>query len=391
MKKEKKIGLTTMIFIALILGAVTGVIINLTLSSNKFVMDYVVNGAFYIVGQGFIRGMQMLVVPLVFCSIVCGAAAIGDTKTLGKVGLKTVMFYMATTVLAVTLALGVANVINPGKGANLAKMMTAAKAAGSTVGKTTTSTSAVDTILNIIPTNPIQALANGDMLAIIFFALLIGIILAKLGERVQLMTNFFSQGNDIMMEMTMMVMKVAPIAVYCLIARTFSSMGFSVIIYMLKYVIAVLIALLLQGFGVYQILLFIFTRLNPFKFIKKFFPVMAFAFSTATSNATIPLSIETLEEKIGVSRKISSFTIPLGATVNMDGTSIMQGVAVVFVAQAYGITLTPMNMLTVIATATLASIGTAGVPSVGLITLTMVFNSVGLVDKEVYNKAIPNE
>ena len=277
MKKEKKIGLTTMIFIALILGAVTGVIINLTLSSNKFVMDYVVNGAFYIVGQGFIRGMQMLVVPLVFCSIVCGAAAIGDTKTLGKVGLKTVMFYMATTVLAVTLALGVANVINPGKGANLAKMMTAAKAAGSTVGKTTTSTSAVDTILNIIPTNPIQALANGDMLAIIFFALLIGIILAKLGERVQLMTNFFSQGNDIMMEMTMMVMKVAPIAVYCLIARTFSSMGFSVIIYMLKYVIAVLIALLLQGFGVYQILLFIFTRLNPFKFIKKFFPVMAFA------------------------------------------------------------------------------------------------------------------
>lgn len=431
MKKEKKIGLTTMIFIALILGAVTGVIINLTLSSSKFVMDYVVNGAFYIVGQGFIRGMQMLVVPLVFCSIVCGAAAIGDTKTLGKVGLKTVMFYMATTVLAVTLALGVANVINPGKGANLAKMMTAAKAAGSTVGKTTTSTSAVDTILNIIPTNPIQALANGDMLAIIFFALLIGIILAKLGERVQLMTNFFSQGNDIMMEMTMMVMKVAPIAVYCLIARTFSSMGFSVIIYMLKYVIAVLIALLLQGFGVYQILLFIFTRLNPFKFIKKFFLVMAFAFSTATSNATIPLSIETLEEKIGVSRKISSFTIPLGATVNMDGTSIMQGVAVVFVAQAYGITLTPMNMLTVIATATLASIGTAGVPSVGLITLTMVFNSVGLpaagitlimgidrildmartavnitgdavcttivayqndaVDKEVYNKAIPNK
>lgn len=378
MKKQKKLGLTTMIFIALILGAITGVIINLTLSSQKFVMDYIVNGAFYIVGQGFIRGMQMLVVPLVFCSIVCGAAAIGDTKTLGKVGLKTVMFYMATTVLAVTLALGVASVVNPGKGANLAKMMTAAKAAGSTVGKTTTSTSAVDTILNIIPTNPIQALANGDMLAIIFFALLIGIILAKLGERVQLMTNFFSQGNDIMMEMTMMVMKVAPIAVYCLIARTFSSMGFSVIIYMLKYVAAVLIALLLQGFGVYQILLFIFTRLNPLKFIKKFFPVMAFAFSTATSNATIPLSIETLEEKLGVSRKISSFTIPLGATVNMDGTSIMQGVAVVFVAQAYGITLTPMNMLTVVATATLASIGTAGVPSVGLITLTMVFNSVGL-------------
>lgn len=376
--QKKKIGLTTKIFIALILGAIVGVIINATCINNAIVSKYIVNGLFYVVGQGFIRAMQMLVVPLVFCSIVCGAAAIGDTKTLGKVGVKTVLFYLFTTVAAVAVALSVANIINPGAGANLSKLEAIAKAASSTTSTTTSNPSMVDTLLNIIPTNPISALASGDMLAIIFFALIIGLILAKLGDQVQLINNFFSQGNDIMMEMTMMVMSVAPVCVFCLIARTFSTLGFSVIFYMLKYVLAVLIALLLQCGIVYQTLLKVLTGLSPIKFLKKFFPVQAFAFSTATSNATIPLSIDTLKEKMGVSKRISSFTIPLGATVNMDGTSIMQGVAVVFVAQAFGIHLSMVDYITVIATATLASIGTAGVPSVGLITLTMVFNSVGL-------------
>jgi Na+/H+-dicarboxylate symporter len=376
--QKKKIGLTTKIFIALILGAIVGVIINATCINNSIVSKYIVNGLFYVVGQGFIRAMQMLVVPLVFCSIVCGAAAIGDTKTLGKVGVKTVLFYLFTTVAAVAVALSVANIINPGAGANLSKLEAIAKAASSTTSTTTSNPSMVDTLLNIIPTNPISALASGDMLAIIFFALIIGLILAKLGDQVQLINNFFSQGNDIMMEMTMMVMSVAPVCVFCLIARTFSTLGFSVIFYMLKYVLAVLIALLLQCGIVYQTLLKVLTGLSPIKFLKKFFPVQAFAFSTATSNATIPLSIDTLKEKMGVSKRISSFTIPLGATVNMDGTSIMQGVAVVFVAQAFGIHLSMVDYITVIATATLASIGTAGVPSVGLITLTMVFNSVGL-------------
>ena len=181
-----------------------------------------------------------------------------------------------------------------------------------------------------------------------------------------------------MMEMTMMVMKFAPIGVFCLIANTFAGIGFDAFLPLLKYMIGVLLALAVQGFIVYMILLKVTTGLNPVIFIKKFFPVMAFAFSTATSNATIPLSIDTLAEKMGVSRRISSFTIPLGATINMDGTAIMQGVAVVFAAQAFGIELGMSGYLTVIATATLASIGTAGVPSVGLITLTMVFASVGL-------------
>jgi len=216
------------------------------------------------------------------------------------------------------------------------------------------------------------------MLPVIIFAVFVGIILARLGKKASTVSKFFAEFNDIMMEMTVAVMNAAPIGVFCMIAKTFSGLGFSAFVPLLKYMCSVTLGLVVQCFGVYLVLLVIFTRLNPFKFLKKFFPVMGFAFSTATSNATIPLSIETLDEKMGVSRKISSFTIPLGATINMDGTSIMQGVAVVFAAQAYGIELGIGGYLTVIATATLASIGTAGIPSVGLVTLSMVFTAVGI-------------
>lgn len=325
------------------------------------------------IGQGFIRLMKMLVVPLVFCSLVCGSMAIGDTKKLGTVGVRTLIFYLFTTALAITVALSVGNIINPGIGLD----MSAIKSNAAEVEEMA-ATSLSDTILNIIPDNPLNSLASGNMLQIIVFALIVGIILAKLGERTETVGNFFSRFNDIMMEMTMMVMSLAPVGVFCLIARTFANIGFSAFVPLAKYMVGVLLALAIQCFIVYLGLLKVFTGLNPFKFIKNFFPVMAFAFSTATSNATIPLSIDTLAKKMGVSKKISSFTIPLGATINMDGTAIMQGVAVVFAAQAFGIQLDMMDYLTVIGTATLASIGTAGVPSVGLVTLTMVFNSVGL-------------
>ena len=371
-KTKKKIGLSTQIFIALLIGALFGVVIHYWIPSSYIKDTVIVEGVLYVVGQGFIRLMQMLVVPLVFCSLICGSMAIGDTKTLGKVGVKTIGFYLVTTALAVCVALGSALLINPGRGLDMDAVQKG------TVSSTTEATSLVDTLLNIIPKNPVQSMANGDMLPIIVFALFVGIMLAKLGTRGSVVANFFSQFNDVMMEMTMAIMKVAPIGVFCLIARTFATVGFSAFAPMLKYMGNVTLALAIQCLVVYQILLFVFTRLNPFKFIKKFLPVMGFAFSTATSNATIPMSIDTLSKKMGVSKQISSFTITLGATINMDGTSIMQGVAVVFIAQAYGIPLTMGNLATVVVTATLASIGTAGVPSVGLVTLAMVLNSVGL-------------
>ena len=352
--KRLHIGLTGSILIALGLGLLCGVIFHYLVPAGTVRDDVFVNGIFYVVGQGFIRLMQMLVVPLVFCSIVCGASSIGDTKTLGTIGLKTLAFYLCTTALAVTVALSIGNLINPGRGVDMSSMVASDTSALS--GSANTDVSFTDTLLNIIPKNPVQALASGDMLAI----------------------RFFEQFNDIMMKMTSMVMYVAPIGVFCLLARTFANIGFDAFLPMVKYMLGVLLALAVQCLVVYMVLLTVFARINPVKFLKKFVSVMMFAFSTATSNATIPLNIETLEKKMGVDRRISSFTIPLGATINMDGTSIMQGVAVVFTAQLFGVQLGPVEYATVIATATLASIGTAGVPSVGLITLSMVFNSVGL-------------
>ena len=371
MKKKKKRGLTTQIFIGLFLGLMVGIVFNLFVPSSYIKDTILVNGIFDVLGQGFIRLMQMLVVPLVFFSLVTGAMSMGDTKKLGKIGVKTLVFYLFTTALAITLALLLASFIKPGVGIDLSKVSQAAQA------DPAKAVSIKDTVLNLIPTNPIKAMAEGNMLQIIFFALLVGIILANLGEKAHNVANIFEEFNDIMMDMTMIVMKFAPIGVFALITKTFATLGLSAIFSMLKYMLTVVLGLGLQLFLVYMVLLTIFAKANPFKFLKKFFPVLGFAFSTSSSNATVPMNINKLEE-LGVSRKISSFTIPLGATINMDGTAIMQGVAVVFAANAYGMQLTPQNFLTVIAAATLASVGTAGIPSVGLITLSMVFNSIGL-------------
>lgn len=370
-KEKKHFSLTSLIFLSLIAGALTGIVFHYLVPAGYVRDTLFIDGIFYVLGQGFLRLMQMLVVPLVFSSLICGSAAVGDTATLGKIGLKTMVFYLATTALAITMAIVVGGVINPGTGLDTAHI----KAEDISVSETV---SIQETILNVIPKNPIASLADGDMLPIIIFAIFIGIILAKLGSNAGTVIDFFKQFNDIMMEMTDIVMKAAPVGVFCLIARTFAGIGFNAFFPLLKYMFAVLLALGIHCFIIYMILFKGFTSLSPVKFIRKFIPVMGFAFTTATSNATIPLSIETLERDMGISRKISSFTVPLGATINMDGTAIMQGVAVIFAAQAYGITLGPEQYLTVIATATLASIGTAGVPGVGLITLSMVFNSVGL-------------
>ncbi|MDU2582955.1 MAG: dicarboxylate/amino acid:cation symporter [Anaerococcus hydrogenalis] len=370
-KSDKKLSLTSKIFIALICGMILGIVMHYFVPKSHIKDDIIIDGIFYLLGQMFIRAMQMLVVPLVFFSIADGCRNMGDTKTLGKVGIRIVLFYLLTTALAIIIALSLASIINPGKGMNMElgsnefKMETGEK------------TSMKDTLLNMIPTNPIEALAKGDMLQIIIFAVIVGLLIAGMEDRMETLGNIITEMNDLMMSMTMAVMKLAPIGVFFLIARTFSNLGYDVILSMLSYMISVILGLAFQLLIVYMLLLTIFVRVNPFSFLKKYFPVMTFAFSTASSNATVPLNIQTLED-IGVDKKISSFTIPLGATINMDGTAIMQGVAVVFIANAYGIDLTLNNYLTVILTATIASVGTAGIPSVGLVTLSMVLSSVGL-------------
>ena len=369
LSRLKGISLGNQILIGMVLGMIVGLILNFYVT-DTFIKDIVLmNNVFYLGGNLFIKLMKMLVVPLVFFSIVVGVASISDVRTIGSIGGTTILIYLITTAIAVTIALEIGIIIQPGLGLNMGGIT---ETANLTVNQTMT-----DTILNIIPDNPFSSLANGDMLPVIIFGLLIGIILAKLKEETETFNKIFTEGNRIMMEMTSIVMKFAPIGVFCLMAKTFGSLGFDGIIPLTKYIICVLIGLAIQAFIVYPSLLVIFTRLNPIKFFKRFISVMFFAFSSSTSNATIPLNMDKLSE-MGVSRDVSSFTIPLGATINMDGTAIMQGVAVMFAAQAYGIDLGTSALLTVIFTAVMASVGTAGVPSVGLVTLTMVFNSVGL-------------
>lgn len=369
--KKKKFGLSQQIFISLIIGIVVGILIHYFMPEGHFRDDILIEGIFYTIGQVFIRLMQMLVVPLVFFSIADGCRNLGDTETLGKVGVRIVAFYICTTALAIFLSLMLARVINPGKGMNLSL------GANEFEVDSGEEFSISKTILNFVPTNPIGALANGEMIQIIIFAVIVGLLIASMEDRLMTLGNVVTEMNDLMMGMTMWVMKLAPIGVFFLITRTFASLGYDVIISMLSYMATVLGGLAVQLILVYMILLAAFTRVNPINFLKKFAPVMTFAFSTASSNATVPVNIKTLEE-MGVDRKISSFTIPLGATINMDGTAIMQGVAVVFIANAYNIDLTAADFATVILTATIASVGTAGIPSVGLITLSMVLQSVGL-------------
>ena len=367
--KLRKISLGNWILIGMLLGLICGLIFNFWVH-DPFIKDVIfMDNVFYLGGNLFIKFMKMLVVPLVFCSIVVGVASISDIKTLGSIGGTTILIYLITTAIAVTIALGIGMLIKPGLGLDMASV-----AQNTTVVANQTM---ADAILNMVPDNPFNALANGDMLPVIIFGLFTGIILAELKDETKLFNEIFTEGNRIMMEMTSIVMKFAPIGVFCLMAKTFGSLGIEGILPLSKYFICVLIGLAIQAFIVYPSLLVIFTRLNPIQFFRKFIHVMFFAFSSSTSNATIPLNIHTLEE-MGVSRDVSSFTIPLGATINMDGTAIMQGVAVMFAAQAYGIDLGISALLTVIFTAVMASVGTAGVPSVGLVTLTMVFNSVGL-------------
>ena len=370
-KEKKKLGMTTWILISLVAGIACGLILNQVVPDGSPVDEYMIEGLFYIIGQGFIRLMQMIVAPLVFCSIVCGAASMSDPKMLGKVGGGTIVMYLATTALAIVIAIVLSNITNPGIGLDMNSITQVEP-------KTAENQSFTQVLLNIIPTNIFQAMANGTMLQIIFFALILGFLLGSLGRKVATVNRFFTQFNAIMMAMISLILKIAPLGIFCLIARTFANLGISGILPMLNFIGTTYLGLLIMLFVVYTLILFLFTRLNPLHFLKKFWPVMVFAFSTSSSNATIPLNMETLNKRVGVDPKISSFTIPLGATINMNGTAIMQGVAVVFAAQAFGIDLTMSQLITVVVTATAASIGTAGVPGVGTIMLTMVFSSVGL-------------
>ncbi|MCE7027832.1 dicarboxylate/amino acid:cation symporter [Jiella avicenniae] len=362
-------SLTMKILIGMLAGVVVGAAIN-TLD-NAFINDVVVGGFFAMIGTMFVNALKMLVVPLVFFSLVCGVAGIGDIRVLGRVGTKSFGLYIFTTAVAIATAILLALLIGPGQGFD----MQGVDASGITAKE---APSVWEVFANIVPTNPIQAFASGEMLQIIFYTIILGVAVVMLGDQSAAFVRACEYMNEVMMKIVSIVMAFAPYGVFCLIAKTFAEQGIDLFVPVLAYVGTLVGALFLHLFVTLMLLLKLTTGLSPLTFMKKMRSAQIFAFSTASSNATIPVTLQCITERIGVKNSVASFTIPFGATINMDGTAIMQGVATVFLANVYGIELGVAGYLTVIAMAVLASIGTAGVPGVGLVMLTMVLNQVGL-------------
>ena len=366
-------GLTQKILLAMFLAIVTGLLANLSIGYADWLdvltKDWLAGGLFFVMGKIFVATLKLLVVPMVFVSLVCGAASLGDSKQLGRLGGKTILLYLLTTAVAISLAMLMALWFQPGVGANLHSDTPVNIGEGSSFAQV---------LINIFPTNPISAMAEGKMLQIIVFALLLGVAMNHSGEAGQRLKANFEDWNEVVMNLVSILMKLAPYGVFALLFNLIVDKGIGAIDELIVYFVTVVLVLLIHACVVYPALLMTLAQLNPVTFFAKMRNVQLFAFSTASSNATLPITMRAVEDRLGVDNRIASFSLPLGATLNMDGTAIMQGVATVFIAQAYGIDLTALDYLTVIATATLASIGTAGVPGVGLVMLSLVLTQVGL-------------
>ncbi|MEE4191453.1 MAG: dicarboxylate/amino acid:cation symporter [Halieaceae bacterium] len=368
--------LTTRILIAMVAGILLGSLLNIATGAQfmpnavqGFIDTWLVDGLFDVVGRIFVASLKMLVVPLVFVSLVCGASSLGNNARMGRIALRTVGLYLFTTGIAVTVALTIALTVDPGEGVDLP---------GEANFVANEAPSIADVIVGIVPSNPIAAMANGNMLQVIVFALLIGFAITRAGEAGKRICGFFQDFEVLIMKMVAMLMLIAPYGVFALLTKLFAHLGFTAIVDLGKYFLTVLGILIFHGLVVYSLLLKALTGLPPSVLLFKMRSVWAFAFSTSSSAATMPITLRAVEKRLGVKPSVAGFTIPLGATVNMDGTAIMQGVATVFIAQVYGVDLSMGDLAAVVLTATMASIGAAGVPGVGLITLALVLEQVGL-------------
>jgi len=361
--------LTKKIIIFMVLGAVVGLALNLTqLNQNPIIDTYLTNGLFYVVGQLFILSLKMMVVPLVFVSLFCGTTALRDPAMLGSIGGRTLVFYLMTTAIALTIAISFALLIGVGVGADIPTDI-------SYIPKE--SRSFIEVILSIID-NPVKAMAEGNLLAVIVFAILLGLSATMAGKAGEQVIDFFQSFNEVIMKLVMLIMHFAPYAVFAILAKVFAELGVDAIKTLAGYFFTVLGLLVFHALVIYPLLLKLLAGLNPLTFLKKMEAAVTFAFGTSSSNATIPVTLRTVTERLGVNKSVASFTIPFGATINMDGTAIMQGVATVFIANAYGIDLSIGQLVMVVMMATMASIGTAGVPSAGMVMLQGVLLQVGL-------------
>jgi Na+/H+-dicarboxylate symporter len=369
-------SLTNRILLAMVLGIGLGSVLELVLGSLSpesglygFLYNGMVMGLFDVLGRIFIASLKLLVVPLVLVSLICGMAALGASSRMGPIAGKTLGLYLVTTCIAVSLGLAIALAVGPGEGVN-------AVASSDFVPKEAPPIK--ETLINIFPTNPVAAMAEGNMLQVIVFALLVGFALTRAGEAGQRLIAWFQDLEVVVMKMVGVLIELAPYGVFALLTKLFATMGFGTIFDLAAYFFTLLCTLLFHGLVVYGLVLRTLTPLSPAMLRQKMRRVWAFAFSTSSSGATLPVTLRTVEKRLGVNKSVAGFSVPLGATINMDGTAIMQGVATVFIAQVYGIDLSSSQLLMVVLTATLASIGTAAVPSAGLIMLSLVLTQAGL-------------
>ena len=358
-------SLSKKIFLALGIGLILGSLFNyLNFFKTEIFLDFI-----DIPGGLFISSLKMLIVPVVFFSIVCGVSNLSNVATLGRIGSISILLYITTTCVAISLALIFSNIINPGINKEVSDLETFVQKDAPPLK---------DVIINIVPSNIFKAFSEANMLQVIFFAVLFGITLNLIKEKDARIKKATHNLNDLFLKMIEVIMSFAPYGVFFLIFKTFLTQGFSTIFELGEYFFTVLLVLFIHLIFTYGGILLFLGKINVIKFFFKMKNSLLFAFSTASSAATIPVNLKTVEENLGVKKSVASFTVPLGATINMDGTAIMQGVATVFLANTYGINLGLADYLSVILVATLASVGTAGVPGVGLIMLTMVLNQVGL-------------
>ena len=366
----KKKTITEKILIAFIFGIVFGIILNLFKEFSFTLYNIVTDNILSTGGEIFLRALKMLVVPIVFCSLICGICNLKDFTSLGRISIKTISFYIFTTSVAISIAILLASIINPGESfksqiiTNEIEINKAPKIS--------------EILINIIPLNPFESLVKGNMLQVIFFALLIGSAISISKSKGKSANDFFISLNEVILQALQIIMIFAPFGIFCLISNTFATQGLEMILELGKYFFTVVIVLFIHMFLIYGSLIKILSKISPIYFFKNIKECIFFAFSTSSSSATIPITLRNVTENLKVKKKVASFTIPLGSTINMDGTAIMQGVATVFIANIYGQNLFLVDYLTIILTATLASIGTAGVPGVGLIMLGMVLTQVGL-------------
>lgn len=360
MEQKKKLSLATQIFIALVLAIIVGLLMgNHADIANSYIKPF---------GTIFLNLIKFIVVPIVLFSIMCGIISMRDVRKVGSIGLKTVVYYMCTTAVAIVIGL---------LGGNLFKGLFPVIATTDLAYEAAESTTLMDTVVNIFPSNFVSPLVNANMLQIIVMAILLGFAIVLVGEKNAMVVNAFNDLNDIFMKCMEMILKLSPIGVFCLLCPVIAENGPAIIGSLAMVLLTAYVCYIVHALVVYSLTVRAMGGLSPVKFFKGMMPAILFAFSSASSVGTLPLNME-CTQKLGATKEVSSFVLPLGATINMDGTAIYQGVCAIFIAACYGIQLTLPQMLTIVLTATLASIGTAGVPGAGMVMLAMVLTSVGL-------------